>query len=181
MADPDLSRRIVYDAAGMTDVDTLRRIVYKREDDTDLLMDLYRPRGGGPGLRRPAIIFVHGGPIPKSMLPPREGRAGPSGTVPDLRRAGRAGRSAREQLDRRVRRRGIVGQCAAGSHEPLDRTPRVRRARQRRAEPRDHRPGTRICSDPPVRVRTPGAYPRSATGGPGIDGERAGRCLCPSV
>ena len=66
MADPDLSRRIVYDAAGMTDVDTLRRIVYKREDDTDLLMDLYRPRGGGPGLRRPAIIFVHGGPIPKT-------------------------------------------------------------------------------------------------------------------
>jgi len=72
MADPDLSRRIVYDAAGMTDVDTLRRIVYKREDDTDLLMDVYRPRGGGPGLRRPAIVFVHGGPIPKTMLPPRE-------------------------------------------------------------------------------------------------------------
>jgi acetyl esterase/lipase len=72
VAELDLSRRIVHQVEGMTRVHAERGIVYRRDDGAELLMDIYRPREIGPGVRLPAIVFVPGGPIPRAMLPQRE-------------------------------------------------------------------------------------------------------------
>jgi acetyl esterase/lipase len=72
MAEPDLSRRIVYHVDGMTRVHAERGIVYRRDGGDELLLDVYRSRDTVSGERLPAIVFVPGGPIPRGMLPPRE-------------------------------------------------------------------------------------------------------------
>src|SRR5262245_20121595 len=71
MPELDLSRRIVYPFDGSACV-ARRDIVYKRDGETALLMDVYSPSTERPAARWPALVFVHGGPIPKEMLPPRE-------------------------------------------------------------------------------------------------------------
>ena len=71
MADLDLSRRIVYRVDGMNEAMVRRGLVYKREGGTELLMDVYSPLTRQRE-RLPAIVFVHGGPIPREMLAPRE-------------------------------------------------------------------------------------------------------------
>jgi acetyl esterase/lipase len=68
----DLSRRIVYRVAGMESVAIMRDLVYQRDGDTDLLMDVYVPSGLAPRERRPVVFFVHGGPLALEMQPPKE-------------------------------------------------------------------------------------------------------------
>jgi acetyl esterase/lipase len=66
---PDvLARRVVYAIDGM-DRAVRRKLQYKTADGVSLPMDVYAPPGLQPGEKRPAIVFVHGGPIPPEMEP----------------------------------------------------------------------------------------------------------------
>ncbi|MHB8054536.1 MAG: alpha/beta hydrolase [Candidatus Aminicenantales bacterium] len=48
-------------------------LVYRRIKDEELTMDLYSPAGQAPGEKRPAVIFVHGGPAPPTLpLAPKD-------------------------------------------------------------------------------------------------------------
>jgi acetyl esterase/lipase len=55
--------RIVWSVPGMDAVSTRRGLVYKTADGESLHMDVYAP--AGPQRRRPTVVFVHGGPIPR--------------------------------------------------------------------------------------------------------------------
>lgn len=72
MAVPDLSKRIVYRVDRMRDVRVKRDVVYKRDADAELLMNVYAPADSSGGARRPAVFFVHGGPIPSDFAPPTQ-------------------------------------------------------------------------------------------------------------
>jgi acetyl esterase/lipase len=64
---------VVYKLPGMDEVQVRSNIVYKRAGSEELRMDVYSPRDGGPAEKRPAIIFIHGGPIPKTAsLQPKD-------------------------------------------------------------------------------------------------------------
>lgn len=67
MAERTVGGRIVYEIEGMHAVKAQRGIVYRRDAGTDLAMDVYLPPGPA---RAPAVIFVHGGPIPASVPRP---------------------------------------------------------------------------------------------------------------
>jgi acetyl esterase/lipase len=54
--------RIVFSVPGMDAVAVRRGLEYKRGDIEPLYMDLYSP--AGPPALRPAVILIHGGPIP---------------------------------------------------------------------------------------------------------------------
>jgi acetyl esterase/lipase len=55
--------RVVLRVPGMEEVGVRRDVVYKTADAQPLHMDVYSP--AGPPRPRPAVILVHGGPIPK--------------------------------------------------------------------------------------------------------------------
>jgi acetyl esterase/lipase len=72
MADaPDLSKRIVHRVDGMDRVAVQRDVRYREDGDAPLLMDVYAPPELPPGARLPALLFIHGGPIPAEMPSPR--------------------------------------------------------------------------------------------------------------
>ncbi len=67
---PDLfTRRIVYSVPGMDRVEVLRDRVYARPGGQELRMDVYVPAGLDAGARRPAVLFIHGGPLPPGADP----------------------------------------------------------------------------------------------------------------
>jgi acetyl esterase/lipase len=72
VADLDLARRIVHRVDGMEDAVVRKGLVYTRDGSDELLMDVYAPSGRQPDTRTPAVVFVHGGPIPREMMAPRE-------------------------------------------------------------------------------------------------------------
>jgi len=55
--------RVVFTVRGMDAVSAQRNVPYKTADDQSLHMDVYSPPG--PRRARPAIVFIHGGPIPR--------------------------------------------------------------------------------------------------------------------
>jgi len=55
--------RVVLTVPGMDAVSVKRDVAYKTVDGQPLLMDVFSP--AGPPRARPAVILVHGGPIPK--------------------------------------------------------------------------------------------------------------------
>lgn len=55
--------RVVFSVPGMDAVHVRRNLVYKTADGQPLHMDVYAPPG--PSRARPAVILVHGGPIPR--------------------------------------------------------------------------------------------------------------------
>ena len=63
-----LSRRIVLAVDGMDRV-VRRSLRYRVADELQLPMDVYVPPGLGAGARRPAVIFIHGGPMAPDMSP----------------------------------------------------------------------------------------------------------------
>jgi acetyl esterase/lipase len=68
-SDPDwlielLPRRIVHSVPGMEQLTATKDIVYKQAGAANLTMDVWSPRRPGP---RPAIVFVHGGPLPDNL------------------------------------------------------------------------------------------------------------------
>lgn len=66
---PDiLKMRVVYAVPGMERAER-RQLQYRTRDGVSLPMDVYVPPGLAAGERRPAIVFVHGGPVPPTMQP----------------------------------------------------------------------------------------------------------------
>jgi acetyl esterase/lipase len=63
-----LARRIVYTVDGMERA-VRRQLEYRTADDVSLPMDVYAPADLKAGERRPAIVFIHGGPVPPEMKP----------------------------------------------------------------------------------------------------------------
>jgi acetyl esterase/lipase len=61
--------RVVYTLPGMDTAAVQKNIVYKLAGDaqTPLHLDVYSPPEAEKSERRPAIIFVHGGPVPPGM------------------------------------------------------------------------------------------------------------------
>jgi len=70
--DLDLSRRIVYPVDAAPDAVARRRLVYKADGASELKMDVYGPADRPLHARLPAVVFVHGGPVPREMLAPTE-------------------------------------------------------------------------------------------------------------
>jgi acetyl esterase/lipase len=62
---------LLYHAPGMDSV-TARGVVYRPTPGGDLPMDVYAPPDLRPGERRPAVVFIHGGPIPPELPPATE-------------------------------------------------------------------------------------------------------------
>jgi acetyl esterase/lipase len=62
---------LLYTVDGMDDV-TPRHIDYRQTQDGYLPMDVYTPPHLAAGERRPAVLFVHGGPIPPELPPATE-------------------------------------------------------------------------------------------------------------
>lgn len=60
-------KRIVYSVPGMTRVKVAKNVIYKRASAEELKMDVYSPPDAGR-TRRPAVIFIHGGRIPRNLL-----------------------------------------------------------------------------------------------------------------
>ncbi len=69
-SDDRLSRRIVLSVDGMDRVVARRGLSYPTADGQQLRMDVYLPPGLAATERRPAVVFVHGGPLPAEMSPP---------------------------------------------------------------------------------------------------------------
>jgi len=65
----DLSRPIVYSVPGMDKVEARLDIIYKRDGPDEMKMDIYIPPGLAADARRPAVIFIHGGPLGKNPSP----------------------------------------------------------------------------------------------------------------
>ena len=68
-----LSRRIVLKVDGMDRVVVRRNLPYRLVDNLQLPMDVYIPTGLHAGARRPAVVFIHGGPVSPEMSPPEWG------------------------------------------------------------------------------------------------------------
>jgi acetyl esterase/lipase len=60
---------VVYRVPGMDAVAVQRDVTYKTIGSSPLRMDIYSPPGLGATERRPAIVFVHGGPVPVAADP----------------------------------------------------------------------------------------------------------------
>jgi acetyl esterase/lipase len=66
---PDiLAKRIVYAVDGM-DRAVRQQLKYQTSDGVSLPMDVYAPPGLKAGEKRPAVIFIHGGPVPPAAEP----------------------------------------------------------------------------------------------------------------
>ena len=65
---PMLPKRIVLAVPGMDRVAVQKDLTYKTDGGAELRMDVYAPPDGTAGERRPAVFFVHGGPIPANLL-----------------------------------------------------------------------------------------------------------------
>ncbi len=61
--------RAVYSVPGMDKVRAVRDRVYARPDGQELLADVYIPAGLSADARRPAVVFIHGGPLPAGAGP----------------------------------------------------------------------------------------------------------------
>ena len=61
-----------YHLDGMDAVAAPRRVAYRTTPDGDLPMEVYTPPNTAPGERRPAVIFLHGGPVPPALPPATE-------------------------------------------------------------------------------------------------------------
>src|SRR5581483_5504665 len=67
MAEIDLTRRIVYRPEREAPMSVRRGLHYGSDAAPELLMDIYTPPAA---LDLPAVLFVHGGPISRDMMPP---------------------------------------------------------------------------------------------------------------
>ena len=56
---------VVYRVPGMADVVPRREVPYAAPGGETLTMDIYPPPGVPAGSRRPAVLMIHGGPIPR--------------------------------------------------------------------------------------------------------------------
>jgi acetyl esterase/lipase len=66
---PFTEMRVVYKVPGMDQVQVRRNVVYRTVGDTRLEMDVYSPAAAPSGAPRPAVILIHGGPLPQAARP----------------------------------------------------------------------------------------------------------------
>lgn len=69
IAAQDLAKPIVYSVPGMDKADVHPDIVYRRDGAEEMKADIYAPPGLAAGVRLPAVIFIHGGPLGKRPSP----------------------------------------------------------------------------------------------------------------
>lgn len=62
-----LRQPLVYSIPGMDEVEIRRDLTYRATEQADLTMDVYLPLGASSGARFPAVLFVHGGPLPTDL------------------------------------------------------------------------------------------------------------------
>lgn len=68
-----LKSRIVIPVPGRENVVARRNLTYKSVDGEDLKMDVFMPEEPGIEERKPAILFIHGGPLPATFpVPPKD-------------------------------------------------------------------------------------------------------------
>jgi hypothetical protein len=60
---------IVYSVPGMDKVEVHPNLVYKKDGASEMKMDIYTPPGLAANELRPAVIFIHGGPIGQPTSP----------------------------------------------------------------------------------------------------------------
>ncbi len=65
----DLPHKIVYSVPGMDAVEVRKNLVYKKAGPDELKMDIYLPPQLAANERRPAILFIHGGPLGTNSSP----------------------------------------------------------------------------------------------------------------
>ena len=70
--DPDwlktiLPKRIVYSVPGMERINARKDVVWKRVDGVDLKLDLYQTPDKPGAQPMPAVVFIHGGPLPANL------------------------------------------------------------------------------------------------------------------
>jgi acetyl esterase/lipase len=64
---------LVYRLPGMENARIHKDLVYRTVGKDELKMDVYGPGPGGPAGPRPALVFIHGGPIPAPpVMQPKE-------------------------------------------------------------------------------------------------------------
>src|SRR5215510_3974670 len=64
---PRLPKRIVYAAPRMERIKTRKDVVWKRVDGLELKLHVYAAPAGRPNKPLPAVVFIHGGPIPSNL------------------------------------------------------------------------------------------------------------------
>ncbi len=69
LAGQDFSKPILYSVPGMDKADVHPDIVYKRDGGDEMKMDIAIPAGLSGDERRPAVIFIHGGPLGRGFTP----------------------------------------------------------------------------------------------------------------
>ena len=67
MDEASLRQPLVYSIPGMDEMEVRRDLTYRATEQTELTMDVYLPSGGSSGARFPAVLFVHGGPLPTDL------------------------------------------------------------------------------------------------------------------
>jgi acetyl esterase/lipase len=72
MPEINLAARIVLAADAAHPAKVRRNLPYLHDGQTALLLDAYLPSDVTSASRRPAVLFVHGGPIPAEMQAPKE-------------------------------------------------------------------------------------------------------------
>jgi hypothetical protein len=65
----DFSQPIVYSVPGMDKVEVRPDIIYKRDGQDEMKMDIYIAPGLAKDARRPAVLFIHGGPLGQHPSP----------------------------------------------------------------------------------------------------------------
>lgn len=64
---------LVLEIPGADGVERRADVIYRRVGGEELKMDVYAPPDLQPGGKRPAVIFIHGGPTPNTLpLPPKD-------------------------------------------------------------------------------------------------------------
>lgn len=61
-------QRIVYAVPGMDAVRVQRDLIYKRDNGTELKMDIYLPPAPSRSTPLPGVLFLHGGGRPSAMV-----------------------------------------------------------------------------------------------------------------
>ncbi len=69
LAGQDDPQPIVYSVPGMDKAEVRPELVYKKDAGAALKMDIYMPAGLAADERRPAVLFIHGGPLGPSPSP----------------------------------------------------------------------------------------------------------------
>jgi acetyl esterase/lipase len=66
---PDFSQRLVYRLPGVVAAVVQRDLAYREADASSPRMNVYQPSNLASGARLPAVLFIHGGPIPAAPVP----------------------------------------------------------------------------------------------------------------